>query len=72
MRKWKLGTKLFTGSIVSLLLSMGLCGAGFTLEGGASALQQFEMGAGLVLLAGSAVLFVAAIIAWLSKYHGRQ
>ena len=67
MHKWTLGTKLFTGSIVSLLLSIGLCGAGFTLQGTASAAQQFEFGAGLVLLVAAVLLFIAAIVAWVYR-----
>jgi len=65
-KDWKMGSKLITGSAVCLLLSIGLCGAGFTLEGGATALQQVEMAVGLVLLAASFILLVAAIGAWLS------
>ena len=66
IKDWKLGSKLITGSVVCLLLSIPLCGAGFTLDGGATALQQFEFGAGMVLLAASFILLVAAIIAWLT------
>jgi hypothetical protein len=65
-RDWKLGSKLFTGAIVCLLLSVPLCGAGFTLETAGTTLQQFEFGAGLVLLVGAFVLFLAALVAWLS------
>ena len=65
-KDWKLGSKLFTGSVVCLLLSVPLCGAGFTLESAGTKLQQFEFGTGLVLLVGAGVLFIAAIIAWLS------
>ena len=65
MRKWQLGTKLFTGSVVSLLLSVGLCGAGFTLEGSGGAVKDFEFKAGLLFLAGAVLLLVAAIIAWI-------
>ena len=60
-----LGAKLMTGSIVSLLLSIGFCGSGFTVQG-ATAFQQFEVAAGLVLLVASFLLLVAAIVAWLS------
>ena len=63
---WSLGAKLLTGAVVSFLLSIPLCGAGFTLETAGTKLQQFEFGAGLVLLVGAGVLLVAAIIAWLS------
>jgi len=65
-KDWKMGSKLITGSAVCLLLSIGLCGAGFTLETAGTALQQFEFGAGMVLLVGSFVLLVSAIVAWLS------
>jgi len=63
---WSTGAKLLTGSVASLLLSIGLCGMGFTLEGGATTLQQVEMGAGLVLLVGAFILLIAAIVAWLT------
>ena len=43
MPKWQLGTKLFTGSVVSLLLSVGLCGAGFTLEGSGGGCEGFRI-----------------------------
>ena len=62
---WGLGAKLMTGSIVSLLLSIGLCGSGFTVQG-ATKFQQFEVAAGLVLLVGSFLMLVAAIVVWLS------
>jgi len=64
--QWKMGSKLFTGSVVCLLLSIPLCGAGFTLETAGTKLQQFEFGAGMLLLASAGVLFVSAIVAWLS------
>jgi len=64
--QWKMGSKLITGSVVCLLLSIPLCGAGFTLETAGTSLQQVEFGAGMVLLVGAFVLLVAAIIAWLT------
>ena len=70
-KDWKLGSKLITASVVSFLLSIPLCGAGFTLETAGTSLQQFEFGAGMVLLVGAFVLLVAAIIAWLSGGKSR-
>jgi len=71
-RDWTLGAKLLTGSVVCFLLSIPLCGMGFTIDTAGTKMQQFEFGSGLLLLAVSGFLFFAGLLALIHFRFGAK
>jgi len=65
-KDWSLGAKLLTGSVVCMLLAIGLCATGTPFMGHGTSASDFLSGAGLVALLVAGTLFLSAIVAFVA------